>query len=183
MNGGHRGAPGARNPMLASCSLQKMCSWMLSCCLALQVREDHSEQPERWGDGERAGVLAGGRAPQGRGRILPGNGCMGLWPGCTGRGVGSGGHRLGGVSEHASAQRGWAQGAAVLGAAGSCDVPPRFLTQHLVVQASLLCIFHLLLLPTLPEESPHAQATSELLARSLFACGISTVLQTSLGSR
>ncbi|XP_009273208.1 PREDICTED: solute carrier family 23 member 3 [Aptenodytes forsteri] len=90
MNGGHCGAPGARSPMLASCSLQKMWFWMLSCCLALQ---------------------------------------------------------------------------------------------HLVVQASLLCIFHLLLLPTLPEESPHAQATSELLARSLFACGISTVLQTSLGSR
>ncbi|XP_040458509.1 solute carrier family 23 member 3 isoform X3 [Falco naumanni] len=90
MNGGHCGAPGARSPVLASCSLQKMCSWMLSCCLALQ---------------------------------------------------------------------------------------------HLAVQASLLCIFHLLLLPTLPEEPSHTQATGELLARSLFACGISTVLQTTLGSR
>ncbi|XP_075009126.1 solute carrier family 23 member 3 isoform X2 [Calonectris borealis] len=90
MNGGHRGAPGARSPVLTFCSPQRMCSWMLSCCLALQ---------------------------------------------------------------------------------------------HLAVQASLLCIFHLLLLPTLPEEPPHAQATSELLARSLFACGISTVLQTTLGSR
>ncbi|XP_009882365.1 PREDICTED: solute carrier family 23 member 3 [Charadrius vociferus] len=88
MNGGHCRAPGARSPILPSCSPQKMCSWMLSCCLALQ---------------------------------------------------------------------------------------------HLAVQASLLCIFHLLLLPTLPEEPP--QATSELLARSLFACGISTVLQTTLGSR
>ncbi|CAN0146450.1 unnamed protein product [Bubo scandiacus] len=90
MNGGHCGASGARSPVLVSCSLQKMCSWMLSCCLALQ---------------------------------------------------------------------------------------------HLAVQASLLCIFHLLLLPTLPEEPPHAQAIGELLARSLFACGISTVLQTTLGSR
>ncbi|XP_054686789.1 solute carrier family 23 member 3-like isoform X3 [Grus americana] len=90
MNGGHCRVLGARSPALASCSPQKMCSWMLSCCLALQ---------------------------------------------------------------------------------------------HLAVQASLLCIFHLLLLPTLPEEPPHAQATSELLARSLFACGISTVLQTTLGSR
>ncbi|XP_029872821.1 solute carrier family 23 member 3 [Aquila chrysaetos chrysaetos] len=90
MNGGHCGVPGAGSPVLSSCSPQKMCSWMLSCCLALQ---------------------------------------------------------------------------------------------HLAVQASLLCIFHLLLLPTLPEEPSHAQATSELLARSLFACGISTVLQTTLGSR
>ncbi|XP_071418313.1 solute carrier family 23 member 3 isoform X2 [Pithys albifrons albifrons] len=55
--------------------------------------------------------------------------------------------------------------------------------QHLAVQASLLCVFHLLLLPTLPKELPRAQATSELLARSLFACGISTMLQTTLGSR
>ncbi|XP_064926829.1 solute carrier family 23 member 3 isoform X4 [Columba livia] len=90
MNGGHHRAPGARSPALASCSLQNMCSWLLSCCLALQ---------------------------------------------------------------------------------------------HLAVQASLLCIFHLFLLPTLPEEPPHVQATSELLARSFFACGISTVLQTTLGSR
>ncbi|KAM6077825.1 solute carrier family 23 member 3 isoform 2-T2 [Theristicus caerulescens] len=89
MNGGHCSTPGAGSPVLPSCSPQKMCSWMLSCCLALQ---------------------------------------------------------------------------------------------HLAVQASLLCIFHLLLLPTLPEEPPHAQATSELLARSLFACGISMVLQTTLGS-
>ncbi|KAM6071378.1 solute carrier family 23 member 3 [Chlamydotis macqueenii] len=90
MNGGCCTAPRPGGLALAFCSLQKMCSWMLSCCLALQ---------------------------------------------------------------------------------------------HLAVQASLLCIFHLLLLPTLPEELPHAQATSELLARSLFACGISTVLQTTLGSR
>ncbi|XP_056351856.1 solute carrier family 23 member 3 [Oenanthe melanoleuca] len=90
MNGGHGRAPGAGSPMLTSCSSQKMCTWMVSCCLALQ---------------------------------------------------------------------------------------------HLAVQTSLLCIFHLLLLPTLPPEPPHAQTTSKLLARSLFACGISTVLQTTLGSR
>ncbi|KAM4776866.1 solute carrier family 23 member 3 isoform 3-T3 [Cyanocitta cristata] len=90
MNGGHGRAPGAGSPMLTSCSSQKMCSWMVNCCLALQ---------------------------------------------------------------------------------------------HLAVQTSLLCIFHLLLLPTLPQEPPHAQTTSKLLACSLFACGISTVLQTTLGSR
>ncbi|XP_071291220.1 solute carrier family 23 member 3 [Agelaius tricolor] len=90
MNGGRGRAPGAGSPMLTSCSSQKMCSWMMSCCLALQ---------------------------------------------------------------------------------------------HLAVQTSLLCIFHLLLLPTLPQEPPHAHTTSKLLARSLFACGISTVLQTTLGSR
>ncbi|XP_027534624.1 solute carrier family 23 member 3 isoform X2 [Neopelma chrysocephalum] len=90
MNGGHGRVPGAGSPMLTSCSSPKMCSWMLTCCLALQ---------------------------------------------------------------------------------------------HLAVQASLLCIFHLLLLPTLPKELLHSQATSELLACSLFACGISTVLQTTLGSR
>ncbi|XP_064517213.1 solute carrier family 23 member 3 isoform X2 [Pseudopipra pipra] len=90
MNGGHGRVPGAGSPMLTSCSSPKMCSWMLTCCLALQ---------------------------------------------------------------------------------------------HLAVQASLLCIFHLLLLPTLPKELLHGQATSELLACSLFACGISTVLQTTLGSR
>ncbi|XP_041329499.1 solute carrier family 23 member 3 isoform X2 [Pyrgilauda ruficollis] len=90
MNGGRGRAPGAGSPLLTSCSSQKMCSWVMSCCLALQ---------------------------------------------------------------------------------------------HLAVQTSLLCIFHLLLLPTLPQEPPHAQTTSKLLARSLFACGISTVLQTTLGSR
>ncbi|XP_009994567.1 PREDICTED: solute carrier family 23 member 3 [Chaetura pelagica] len=90
MNGGCSRAPDAGSPAGASCFPQKMCSWMLNCCLALQ---------------------------------------------------------------------------------------------HLVVQASSMCIFYLLLLPTLPEETTHAQATIELLARSLFACGISTVLQTTLGSR
>ncbi|XP_066046226.1 solute carrier family 23 member 3 isoform X4 [Chamaea fasciata] len=90
MIGGRGRAPGAGSPVLTSCFSQKLCSWMVSCFLALQ---------------------------------------------------------------------------------------------HLAVQSSLLCIFHLLLLPTLPQEPPHAQTTSKLLARSLFACGISTVLQTTLGSR
>ncbi|XP_062354061.1 solute carrier family 23 member 3 isoform X3 [Cinclus cinclus] len=90
MSGGHGRAPRAGSPMLTSSSSQKMCTWIVSCCLALQ---------------------------------------------------------------------------------------------HLAVQTSLLCIFHLLLLPTLPPEPPHAHTTSKLLARSLFACGISTVLQTTLGSR
>ncbi|XP_064370867.1 solute carrier family 23 member 3 isoform X2 [Dromaius novaehollandiae] len=63
----------------------------------------------------------------------------------------------------------------------SCVLSCCLALQHLTVQASLLCIFHLLLLPTLPEEQP--QAVSELLARSLFACGISTILQTCMGSR
>uniref|UniRef100_A0A8C2TLZ7 Solute carrier family 23 member 3 n=1 Tax=Coturnix japonica TaxID=93934 RepID=A0A8C2TLZ7_COTJA len=90
MNGGRHPVTGAGSPALTSCSWPKMCSWMLSCCLALQ---------------------------------------------------------------------------------------------HLAVQASLLCIFHLLLLPALSEEQLHAPAASVLLARSLFACGISTLLQTTLGSR
>lgn len=57
MNGGHHGAPDAGSPVFTSCFLQKVCFWMLSCCLALQVRGDHSEQPRRWGDGEGAGTL------------------------------------------------------------------------------------------------------------------------------
>eukprot|EP00076_Gallus_gallus_P023675 XP_015145566.1 solute carrier family 23 member 3 isoform X2 [Gallus gallus] len=90
MNGGRHPVTGAGSPALTSCSWPKMCSWTLSCCLALQ---------------------------------------------------------------------------------------------HLAVQASLLCIFHLLLLPALSEEQLHIPAASVLLARSLFACGISTLLQTTLGSR
>lgn len=67
---------------------------------------------------------------------------------------------------------------------GAVARPPiLFPTQHLAVQASLLCTFHLLLLPALPEGQPHSPAAGELLARSLFACGVSALLQTSLGSR
>lgn len=38
MNGGRQRAPGAGSPALPACSPLKMCSWVLSCCLALQVR-------------------------------------------------------------------------------------------------------------------------------------------------
>lgn len=66
---------------------------------------------------------------------------------------------------------------------GVARPPILFPAQHLAVQASLLCTFHLLLLPALPEGQPHSPAAGELLARSLFACGVSALLQTSLGSR
>ncbi|XP_077176837.1 solute carrier family 23 member 3 [Paroedura picta] len=56
--------------------------------------------------------------------------------------------------------------------------------QHLLVQASYLCIFHLLFLATLPPNKLDGfQCWNELLARSFFACGISTVLQCGLGTR
>ena len=112
MNGGFRGAPGAGSPALASCSPQKMCSWVLGCCLALQVRGDRGEQPERWGEGGRS-----------HGWQSRGQGWLGLWLGRAGRGVGSGGCCLGDVSGHASTWGGWARGAAALGAAGSHDHP------------------------------------------------------------
>lgn len=47
--------------MLTSSS-QKMCTWIVSCCLALQVRGDHGEQPERWDDEERTEILSDCRA-------------------------------------------------------------------------------------------------------------------------
>lgn len=62
MNGGRGRAPGAGSPMLTSCSSQKICSWIVSWCLALQVRGDHGEQPERWDDEERAGIISDCRA-------------------------------------------------------------------------------------------------------------------------
>ncbi|XP_054826612.1 solute carrier family 23 member 3 [Eublepharis macularius] len=55
--------------------------------------------------------------------------------------------------------------------------------QHLLVQASFLCIFHLLFLATLPpSELDGFQCWNELLARNFFACGISTALQCGLGT-
>ncbi|XP_029460884.1 solute carrier family 23 member 3 isoform X2 [Rhinatrema bivittatum] len=53
-----------------------------------------------------------------------------------------------------------------------------FVLQHLLVQASLLCVCHILLLQKLPQENQ-----KQLLATSLFTCGVSTALQTTLGSR
>lgn len=63
MNGGHGRAPGAGSPMLTSCYSQKMCSWMVSCCLALQVRAGTTVSSQR--DGmmrERAAILSDCRA-------------------------------------------------------------------------------------------------------------------------
>ncbi|KAM9305043.1 solute carrier family 23 member 3 [Gastrophryne carolinensis] len=55
-----------------------------------------------------------------------------------------------------------------------------FALQHLLVQASLLCACHSLLLQSRP--LPPSDQIS-LLASSLFACGIATGLQSSLGTR
>ncbi|KAE8581382.1 hypothetical protein XENTR_v10024773 [Xenopus tropicalis] len=55
-----------------------------------------------------------------------------------------------------------------------------FAIQHLLVQASLLCTCHYLLLQARPL-APQEQ--SRLLANSLFACGIATSLQSGLGTR
>nr|XP_056707736.1 solute carrier family 23 member 3 [Euleptes europaea] len=55
--------------------------------------------------------------------------------------------------------------------------------QHLLVQASFLCIFHLLFLATLPPDKLDGfQGWNELLACNFFACGISTALQCGLGT-
>ncbi|XP_063788382.1 solute carrier family 23 member 3 [Pseudophryne corroboree] len=55
-----------------------------------------------------------------------------------------------------------------------------FALQHLLVQASLLCTCHSLLLQSRPLAPPDQ---SRLLASSLFACGIATSLQSALGTR
>ncbi|XP_061465307.1 solute carrier family 23 member 3 isoform X2 [Rhineura floridana] len=56
--------------------------------------------------------------------------------------------------------------------------------QHLLVQVSFLCIFHFLFITTLPyKELNGTPRWDELLACNLFACGISTALQCSLGTR
>ncbi|XP_011738997.2 solute carrier family 23 member 3 isoform X5 [Macaca nemestrina] len=54
--------------------------------------------------------------------------------------------------------------------------------QHVLVMASLLCVSHLLLLCSL---SPGglSYSPSQLLASSFFSCGVSTILQTWMGSR
>ncbi|XP_007501759.1 solute carrier family 23 member 3 isoform X2 [Monodelphis domestica] len=54
--------------------------------------------------------------------------------------------------------------------------------QHILVLASLLCVSHLLLLRSL---SPGglSYAPAQLLASSLFSCGLSTAMQTWMGSR
>ncbi|XP_045431249.1 solute carrier family 23 member 3 isoform X2 [Pipistrellus kuhlii] len=54
--------------------------------------------------------------------------------------------------------------------------------QHILVLASLLCASHLLLLRSLPPGGL-SYSPAHLLASSLFACGVSTILQTWMGSR
>ncbi|XP_037377799.1 solute carrier family 23 member 3 [Talpa occidentalis] len=54
--------------------------------------------------------------------------------------------------------------------------------QHILVLTSLLCAFHLLLLQNLPPGGL-SYSPAQLLASSLFSCGVSTALQTSIGSR
>ncbi|XP_068960555.1 solute carrier family 23 member 3 isoform X2 [Petaurus breviceps papuanus] len=54
--------------------------------------------------------------------------------------------------------------------------------QHILVQASLLCVSHLLLLHSLPP-GELSYPPGQLLASSLFSCGLSTAMQTWMGSR
>ncbi|XP_051046447.1 solute carrier family 23 member 3 isoform X3 [Phodopus roborovskii] len=54
--------------------------------------------------------------------------------------------------------------------------------QHFLVLASLLCASHLLLLHNLPPGGL-SYSPAQLLASSFFSCGMSTVLQTWMGSR
>uniref|UniRef100_A0A4X2JYB0 Solute carrier family 23 member 3 n=1 Tax=Vombatus ursinus TaxID=29139 RepID=A0A4X2JYB0_VOMUR len=54
--------------------------------------------------------------------------------------------------------------------------------QHILVQASLLCVCHLLLLHSLPPGGL-SYPPGQLLASSLFSCGLSTAIQTWMGSR
>ncbi|XP_059962857.1 solute carrier family 23 member 3 isoform X3 [Mesoplodon densirostris] len=71
--------------------------------------------------------------------------------------------------------------------ASVCGCPPWGLScllalQHILVLASLLCASHLLLLQSLPAGGP-SSSPAQLLASSLFSCGVSTALQTWMGSR
>ncbi|XP_007086216.1 solute carrier family 23 member 3 isoform X2 [Panthera tigris] len=54
--------------------------------------------------------------------------------------------------------------------------------QHILVLASLLCVSHLLLLQNLPQ-GELSYSPAQLLASSLFSCGVSTTLQIWIGSR
>ncbi|XP_029081727.1 solute carrier family 23 member 3 isoform X1 [Monodon monoceros] len=71
--------------------------------------------------------------------------------------------------------------------ASVCGSPPWGLScllalQHILVLASLLCASHLLLLQCLPAGGL-SSSPAQLLASSLFSCGVSTALQTWMGSR
>uniref|UniRef100_A0A7N5JHR2 Solute carrier family 23 member 3 n=1 Tax=Ailuropoda melanoleuca TaxID=9646 RepID=A0A7N5JHR2_AILME len=68
-----------------------------------------------------------------------------------------------------------------------CGPPPWGLScllalQHTLVLASLLCASHLLLLQNLPP-GELSYSPAQLLASSLFSCGVSTTLQIWIGSR
>ncbi|XP_023397180.2 solute carrier family 23 member 3 [Loxodonta africana] len=63
------------------------------------------------------------------------------------------------------------------------DHPTPFLPlQHIIVLASLLCVSHLLLLRSLPPGGL-SYSYAQLLASSLFSSGVSTALQSWMGSR
>ncbi|XP_039089103.1 solute carrier family 23 member 3 isoform X3 [Hyaena hyaena] len=71
--------------------------------------------------------------------------------------------------------------------ASHCGPPPWGLScllalQHILVLASLLCASHLLLLQSLPQ-GELSYSPAQLLASSLFSCGVSTTLQIWIGSR
>ncbi|XP_036872250.1 solute carrier family 23 member 3 isoform X2 [Manis javanica] len=71
--------------------------------------------------------------------------------------------------------------------ASLCGPPPWGLScvlalQHILVLASLLCVSHLLLLQSLPPGGL-SYSPAQLLASSLFSCGVSTALQIWMGSR
>ncbi|XP_032713129.1 solute carrier family 23 member 3 isoform X2 [Lontra canadensis] len=71
--------------------------------------------------------------------------------------------------------------------ASQCGPPPWGLScllalQHILVLASLLWASHLLLLPSLPP-GELSYSPAQLLASSLFSCGVSTTLQVWIGSR
>ncbi|XP_035938938.2 solute carrier family 23 member 3 [Halichoerus grypus] len=71
--------------------------------------------------------------------------------------------------------------------ASQCGPPPWSLScllalQHILVLASLLCASHLLLLQSLPP-GELSYSPAQLLASSLFSCGVSTTLQIWIGSR
>uniref|UniRef100_A0ABI7ZU96 Protein CNPPD1 n=1 Tax=Felis catus TaxID=9685 RepID=A0ABI7ZU96_FELCA len=71
--------------------------------------------------------------------------------------------------------------------ASQCGPPPWGLScllalQHILVLASLLCVSHLLLLQNLPQ-GELSYSPAQLLASSLFSCGVSTTLQIWIGSR
>ncbi|XP_044526691.1 solute carrier family 23 member 3 [Gracilinanus agilis] len=69
-----------------------------------------------------------------------------------------------------------------LSAAPSWGLSWLLAVQHILVLASLLCVSHLLLLRGLPPGGL-SYAPAQLLASSLFSCGLSTAMQTWMGSR